>query len=239
MSEELGRIEKPEAEKFAKSRKLLFVPLIFSPLQPDEEIGGMIRSYWDEVETHLVNLEMKLGSVSKVFHEMVDAGGEEGGKVIRAMNSAGYKVIGARVDKGAEILAIEDTDQLTEFMDWSRCLAIGLENQKVFGKVYELYVEAFMGRNRGMAQKIDEALNEDDVGILIMREGHQLQFPPDIEVFYIAPRALDEIKRWVRSREGKPETGEQATGEGTAEEKPEAEKDVDSVEDAKADGSNN
>ena len=33
-----------------------------------------------------------------------------------------------------------------------------------------------------------------------MREGHQLQFPSDIEVFYVAPPALDEIKRWSRSQ---------------------------------------
>ena len=30
---------------------------------------------------------------------------------------------------------------------------------------------------------------------------HQVQFPPDIEVFYVAPPALDEIKRWFRTRD--------------------------------------
>ena len=34
-----------------------------------------------------------------------------------------------------------------------------------------------------------------------MREGHQVQFPVDIQVFYVAPPGLDEIKRWVRERE--------------------------------------
>ena len=52
-----------------------------------------------------------------------------------------------------------------------------------------------------MAQKLDESLKEHEIGILMMREGHQVQFPSDIEVFYVAPPALDEIKRWFRTRE--------------------------------------
>jgi hypothetical protein len=37
-----------------------------------------------------------------------------------------------------------------------------------------------------------------------MRENHQVQFPPDVQVFYIAPPALDEIRRWLREREPVP-----------------------------------
>jgi hypothetical protein len=37
-----------------------------------------------------------------------------------------------------------------------------------------------------------------------MGEGHALHFPEDIQVFYIAPPALDEIRRWLRDQEAKP-----------------------------------
>jgi len=33
-----------------------------------------------------------------------------------------------------------------------------------------------------------------------MREGHQLQFPSNIQILYVAPPTLDEIKRWLRAR---------------------------------------
>jgi hypothetical protein len=33
-----------------------------------------------------------------------------------------------------------------------------------------------------------------------MREGHQVQFPSDIQVFYVAPPSLDEIKRWLKEK---------------------------------------
>ena len=43
-----------------------------------------------------------------------------------------------------------------------------------------------------------------EIGLLLIREGHQVQFPSDIEVFYIAPPSLDAIKRWVSERANTP-----------------------------------
>ncbi|HEY49692.1 MAG TPA: hypothetical protein G4O13_06575 [Dehalococcoidia bacterium] len=227
MAEELGKIEKPEAAKYAKGRKLLFVPLIFSPLELEEDLGKRIRKYWDEVEDHLSNLELKLGVVTKIFHELVPVGGDEGVRAIEDLNSESGHIIRNRVDKGAEIQPLEDADALTAFMDWSRCLAIGLQNQQVFTTVYEAYLEAHSGRNKSIAQRLDEVLKGDDIGILLMREGHQVQFPEDIEVFYVAPPALDELKRWIRGREGvaPPEKGTEAEEKAQAESSESTDKD--------------
>ena len=82
-------------------------------------------------------------------------------------------------------------------------MAIGLQNQEVFAKVYGFYAAASKKRNEYIAKRIDETLEADETGILFMREGHQVQFPSDIQVFYVAPPALDEIKRWLRDRETK------------------------------------
>jgi len=98
---------------------------------------------------------------------------------------------------------------LTEFMDWSRCLSVGLQNQKVLTKVYEFYTEASKKRNEHIAKQIDETLKANEIGILLMGEGHQVQFPPDIQVFYVTPPALDEIKRWLRDQEAKSQPASQ------------------------------
>ena len=206
MAKKLGKIEKPPVEKYSKGRKLLFVPLLFSPPEPEDDFVQKARKYWDEVESHVTNLESKLGSVSKVFHELVPVGGEEGSKVIEQLNSASFQIVRARLDKGAKVQPVEDIELLTEFMDWSRCLAVGLQNQKVLAKVYKSYSEVRSRRNKDIAKKIDKTLKEEDIGILLMREGHQVQFPTDIEVFYVAPPGLDEIKRWIRDREEEPQT---------------------------------
>jgi len=201
MAQELGKIEKPAVEEFKSARKLFFVPLIFTPKDIQGELFEKVFRYWDQVESQLTSLEMKLGITKKVYHELVPVGGEEGSKIIEELNSTSYGIVKARLDKGAELEPLEDADLLTESMDWTRCLAVGLQNQKVFDKVYEFYIQSQKKRNEHIAKMIDDTLKESEVGIVLMREGHQVQFPADIEVFYVAPPGLDEIKRWLRTKE--------------------------------------
>jgi len=211
MSQELGKIEKPSVEEYKAARKLFFVPLIFTPRDIQGELFEKVFRYWDQVEVQLTSLELKLGVAKKVYHELVPVGGEEGGKIIEELNSTSYGIIKARLDKGAELEPLEDADLLTESMDWTRCLAVGLQNQKVFDKVYESYIQAQKKRNEHIAKMINDTLKESEVGILLMREGHQVQFPADIEVFYVSPPGLDEIKRWLRTKEVE---AEKEAGEG-------------------------
>jgi hypothetical protein len=209
MSEELGKVEKPSVEEFKSGRKLYFVPLIYSGKESPAEYLEKFNRYWDEVETQISNLELKLGRVKRIYHELISLGGDEGFKSIEKLNDKTCQIVKSRLAESAQLEALEEDECLTEFMDWGRCLAIGLQNEKVFTKVYESYIEASQGRNEHIARQIDETLKEDEVGVLFMREGHQVQFPSDIEVFYIAPPTLDEIKRWLRDHEGKPEGAKQ------------------------------
>jgi hypothetical protein len=133
-------------------------------------------------------------------------------------------VVKSRVDKGAELHAMEDGDLLTELMDWTRCLAMGLQNERVLNTVYESFVQVQRKRNEHIAQQIDETLKGGEAAVLLMREGHQVQFPTGIKVFYVAPPALDEMKRWLRERE----TAARRDEEREAEEENEAEGDVES-----------
>jgi hypothetical protein len=82
-----------------------------------------------------------------------------------------------------------------------------------------------------MAKKISETLEDDEAGLLFIREGHSMQFPGDVEVFSIFPPALDEIHRWLREQAGmgvdklKEESKEKAAGEAERVEKNGQEKD--------------
>ena len=201
MSEELGRIEKPPVEDYRADRKLLFVPLVFAPREPQADLLEKVNSYWEQVEAHVSNLELKLGSVQRVYHELVPVGGEDGAKALEELNIGSYQIARVRLEKGAELQPIEDAQLLAEFMDWSKCLAVGLQSHKAISTVYESYTEARKKRNEHIARQIDETLQTGQMGILLMREGHQVQFPLDIQVFYVAPPGLDELKRWVRDRE--------------------------------------
>ncbi len=207
MSEKLGKIEKPLAEGFKTGRKLYFVPLVYLGEKAEAEYQEKCNKYWEQLENQMGELELKLGKVSKIYHEFISVGGEDGVKAVEELNDKSYQIIKKRLEKGAQLEPTEDREVLTEFMDWTRCLAVGLQNQKVFTRIYEFYAEASKKRNEHIAQQIDDTLKADEIGILLMREGHQVQFPSDIQVFYIAPPALDEIKRWLRDREAKEQEG--------------------------------
>jgi hypothetical protein len=207
MSEELGKIEKPLSEDFKAGRKLYFVPLIYLGKEAEAEYQEKCNKYWEQLENQMGELELKLGKVSKIYHEFISVGGEDGVKAVAELNSKSRQIIKQRLEKGAQLEPIEDRELLTEFMDWTRCLSVGLQNQKVFTKIYESYAEASKKRNEHIAKQIDDTLKADEIGILLMREGHQVQFPSDIQVFYIAPPALDEIKRWLSDRQAKEQEG--------------------------------
>ncbi len=204
MSEELGKIEKPAVDTFRKGRKLYFIPLVYSNPESPAEYLEKFTKYWSQVESQISDLEIKLGPVNRIYHELIAVGGEEGTETINKLNDSAYQVVKSRLARGAQLEVTEEGNLLTEFMDWNRCLSIRLQNQGVFLKVYESYTVAGKKRNEYITHHIDATLQADEIGILLMREGHQLQFPADIEVFYVAPPALDEINRWLRDQETKP-----------------------------------
>jgi hypothetical protein len=208
MAEELGKITKPLVESFKKGRKLLFVPLLFESPEPPEGYTDKFSLYWEQAEKQIEELVSKLGAVARIYHELVGESGENGAKAIEELNKKSHKIVSAFLKNKAELEALEDTDILTEFMDWNRCLLIGLQNPHVISKVYDAYAESGKKRSEKIAKKIDETLKQDEIGILLMRENHQVQFPADIQIIYIAPPALDEIKRWLRDSERKRPKGE-------------------------------
>ena len=216
MPEELGKIEKPSVEEFKKGRKLYFIPLIYCGKDSPTEYRAIYDKYWEQVEHQITDLEAKLGRINKVFHELVAFGGKEGSTAIKELNSESYNLIKLRLDNEARLEAIEESDILTEFIDWNKCLAVGLQSQKAFTRIYESLLEVGKRRNDYIARRIDESLKSDEIGVLIMREGHQVQFPPGIQIFYVSPPALDEIQRWFREREAAVGGGENTEEENTA-----------------------
>ena len=204
MPEELGKIEKPSVEQFKQGRKLYFVPLIYQGQESSDEYIEKFNRYWNQIEDKTSALELSLGKVSKIYHELVASGGEEGVKVVQKLNEKSYEIVSNRLDKGAQLEAIEEGELLAELMDWSRCLAIGLQSEKVFTTAHQSYMEISKKRNEHIARQVETTLAEDEIGILFMREGQEVQFPEDIQIFYIAPPALDEIRRWLRDQKGKP-----------------------------------
>jgi len=187
--------EKSQPKHFG--RKLYLVPFVFALRDGPPGYAEKVEAYWAEVGNHVRSLEARFGKIGKVYHESVPLGGEEGLKLVEQLNEKAHKMLRRKCQQGAEFVALEDSALFEQTMDWRRCLAV-LLNGPVLRKVSELYQAASRKRYELMAKRIDETLKDEEAGVLIIGEDHAVQFPSDIQVFYVAPPALDELYRLLR-----------------------------------------
>ena len=203
MSEELGRVEKPEVSSFKQNRKILQVPLVYSSKEAPPDYAELFQKYWQQAEEMVSKLEAKLGKANVIMHESVTAGGEEGYRIIHELNTKSHAICEARGKGGCRLEVFEDRALLAEVMDWERCLLVGFLSENVAHKVYDFYNEASKLRNQHISKAIGDLVKDGDIALLFIREHHAVQFPTDIDVFMVAPPALDEIHRWARDRQMK------------------------------------
>ncbi len=201
MSPEIGKIEKPIAESYKSSKNIFFVPLIFNSNELPDEYNEICKLYWKQVNDQITNLESSLVPIKKIFHELVTEAGDKGLTILDKLKIMSHDLVSARMQSGALLEITEDNDSLTELMDWSRCLSLGLQNQNVYSTIYASYTEGNKKRYEAISKLLADGIKEKESCIVIMGENHRVQFPSDAQVFYVAPPALDEVKRWLRDYE--------------------------------------
>lgn len=197
MTTPLSQMPKPEAGQYAAKRKLFLVPIFLFPPDVPDDAAQLLERYWSQVRDHIQNLERSLGSVRYIFHETIYAGDEEGMRMVEAMNPFGCSFIQALSAAGASLQATEDRAIVEEHSDWQRCLSIGLMSEKVMNLAMEGIQDTIQQRFDQIGERISESIRENEAAVLFISEGHRVQFPPDIQVFFVAPPALDALRRWL------------------------------------------
>ena len=195
--EPLGEITKPEAEGFREGRKLYLVPTFFVMADIPDDFRERVERYWTDVRGQVENLERTLTRVSHVYHESVFDGGDRGLEEIEQVNAHGHSFINVLCRSTAKLEATDHRQALEEAVDWQRCSGVGLISDTVRDTVRESLDRATKTRYAHIADMIDKTLGADEAGLFVVNEDHQVQFPTDIQVFYISPPSLDEIKRWM------------------------------------------
>jgi len=197
----LGKIEKLSVEHFKRpGRKLCLVFYIYPGKETDKEYLEKFKKYWEEVKTRINSLQSKIGEFDKVYHELIDADGEKGMELIKKLNKKEYEIIKNPLNGNKKLQATEDKNLLEETMDWGRCLATNPQNKEVLSKISEFYIQALQRRDKYIAQKIDETLKENEIGIFFTQEESNIKLPADIEIFRICPPILDDIHRYIRDK---------------------------------------
>ena len=199
MTNQLTEIPRPQASQFNDRKKLFLIPNYVLPPDVPEEGRRLLSRYWSEVRDSVANLERALGSASRVYHELIYMEGDAGLAQIEMMNPVAGPFIQAMRQSTAELYALEDAELVHEHTDWQRILTMGPASQKVTATALEGYQSTLESRYANIAEKISEELSEGESAVLFIREDHRVQFTADVQVFFVAPRALDALKRWIES----------------------------------------
>ncbi len=93
MSQELGKVEKPEVSSYKHNRKILQVPLIYAGKESPADYLELFEKYWQQVNEMVNKLENSLGSVTVIYHETVNSDGEEGLKLLEGLNPKSHELI--------------------------------------------------------------------------------------------------------------------------------------------------
>ena len=199
MAEELGRIQRPAASQYDGRRKLLLVPLIYGPQANDPAGAEVLKNYWDQMQTQVNALEDALGGLHHIYHESLTIGGSEGLEQLGAADQRSHAFISEKTESGTVLEPTEDMDILLETLDLQRCMMIPLASPNVGSRLQEWHADSNRQRYEHIANQIDNTLGENETGLLLISERHQIQFPVDVEVFYVSPPALDEYRRWFQN----------------------------------------
>lgn len=199
MSQELGQIPRPSASQYQDRRVLLMVPLLYGPSAESKDAVAILQTYWEQMQTQVASLESALGGLNHIYHESVTEGGDDGLKQLEARDQRSHGFVAAKFGTGANLEATESADLLAETLDLQRCLMIPLASEKVALQLQEWFASSNRERYEHIARRIDETLGPGQVGLLMIGERHQVQFPQDIEVFYVSPPALDDFRRWLQN----------------------------------------
>lgn len=65
-AQELGRISRPGADQYRGRRKLILLPLLYSPATGEPEGAAALQNYWQQAQTQVAALENALGGLEQL-----------------------------------------------------------------------------------------------------------------------------------------------------------------------------
>ena len=195
MSEELGKISKPQADNVQLKRKLYLVQNIQNYFPDNNEFEVLLNEYWESISEQLDNLEKTAGSINKIYVEGIYQEYEIASKLLEENNKWCLNTISARIKSGSEFGKIEDENNYKQLIDWTRIAQMGFVSEDVKEITEKNYTEIINSRTKIIQDEIDTLKNGEAALFLISSGSHK--FPEDVEIFNVIPPSLDKMNRWI------------------------------------------
>jgi len=162
---------------------LIHVPRLYTKeefmeicLTVPEDYDEKSEEFWCYVEEKLNPLSKR---VRKVYHELLDRGGEEGMKVLSTcLDERSYRIVKKLVGDGAELQATEDPLLVSEASSWLEMMG----SNPNLGVIRDLYNENLRERDGYISRIVDQTLKDGEVGVIFLEPTHKLILPEDVKV---------------------------------------------------------
>ena len=197
MQEEIGKINKPHADKVIGKKKAFICVLLQAPQEASKELHDLIFNYWEAVDKNISNLEEKTGVVNKIFVEGIPGSGEDVAINLKEASIGAWNITEERKKTGAKFSELENLEILQKVIDWSKCLNSGLTNRSVAEKISEELKNESQARIDFIKSSLDKNL-EDGESAIIFTGNQEISIPEDVEKFIISPPELDLVAQWVK-----------------------------------------
>ena len=100
MSDEIGKINKPDSKEIIGKRKAFVCVLLQAPPEASKDLHELIQKYWDAVDNNISNLEGKTGVVKRIFVEGIPGKGEDVSVSLKEASLGAWNMLQERVNAG-------------------------------------------------------------------------------------------------------------------------------------------
>ena len=195
MSEEIGKISKPQADNVQLKRKLYLVQNIQNYFPGNKDFENLLLEYWNSISDQLDNLEKTAGTINYIYIEGMYQEYDVASKLLNENNKWCLNTIDSRIKSGSNYKKIEDENNYKELIDWTRIAQLGFVSENAKEVTEKNYTNIITERSKIIHDELN-GLNEGEAALFIISSGSH-KFPDDMEIFNVIPPSLDKMNRWI------------------------------------------
>ena len=195
MSEEIGKISKPQADNVQLKRKLYLVQNIQNYFPGNKDFENLLLEYWNSISDQLDNLEKTAGTINYIYIEGMYQEYDVASKLLNENNKWCLNTIDSRIKSGSNYKKIEDENNYKELIDWTRIAQLGFVSENAKEVTEKNYTNVITERSKIIHDELN-GLNEGEAALFIISSGSH-KFPDDMEIFNVIPPSLDKMNRWI------------------------------------------
>ena len=195
MSEEIGKISKPQADNVQLKRKLYLVQNIQNYFPGNKDFENLLLEYWNSISDQLDNLEKTAGTINYIYIEGMYQEYDVASKLLNENNKWCLNTIDSRIKSGSNYKKIENENNYKELIDWTRIAQLGFVSENAKEVTEKNYTNIITERSKIIHDELN-GLNEGEAALFIISSGSH-KFPDDMEIFNVIPPSLDKMNRWI------------------------------------------